>query len=224
MPDSFDAYKTLKVDPEADPEVIQAAYRRLAQKYHPDLTPDVPGGERMTAINRAWEILRDPGRRAAYDLERQASRRSTISRETGAASAGSQSGAGEPTRPSGGRAGKRPGSGSSAPVEEVSGNWTSGRSNVGGGYDPASMGMAQGTGAAGAPPGNPSGSVLNFGRYSGWSLGEVARRDLEYIEWLDRTPIGRPYREEIDTLLRASGRRRAPNVEASERRGLFRRR
>ncbi len=215
MPDSFDAYKTLQVDPEADPEVIQAAYRRLAQKYHPDLTPDVPGGERMT---------RDPGRRAAYDLERQASRRSTISRETGAASAGSQSGAGEPTRPSGGRAGKRPGSGSSAPVEEVSGNWTSGRSNVGGGYDPASMGMAQGTGAAGAPPGNPSGSVLNFGRYSGWSLGEVARRDLEYIEWLDRTPIGRPYREEIDTLLRASGRRRAPNVEASERRGLFRRR
>jgi len=224
MPDSFDAYKTLQVDPEADPEVIQAAYRRLAQKYHPDLTPDVPGGERMTAINRAWEILRDPGRRAAYDLERQASRRSTISRETGAASAGSQSGAGEPTRPSGGRAGKRPGSGSSAPIEEVSGNWTSGRSNVGGGYDPASMGMAQGTGAAGAPPGNPSGSVLNFGRYSGWSLGEVARRDLEYIEWLDRTPIGRPYREEIDTLLRASGRRRAPNVEASERRGLFRRR
>ena len=224
MADRPDPYKILQVDPEAEDEVIQAAYRRLAQKYHPDLTPDVPGGERMTAINRAWEILRDPGRRAAYDLERQASRRSTISRETGAASAGSQSGAGEPTRPSGGRAGKRPGSGSSAPIEEVSGNWTSGRSNVGGGYDPASMGMAQGTGAAGAPPGNPSGSVLNFGRYSGWSLGEVARRDLEYIEWLDRTPIGRPYREEIDTLLRASGRRRAPNVEASERRGLFRRR
>ena len=43
----------------------------------------------------------------------------------------------------------------------------------------------------GPPPGRPSGSVLNFGRYAGWSLGEIARHDLEYIEWLDRAPIGR---------------------------------
>jgi hypothetical protein len=66
--------------------------------------------------------------------------------------------------------------------------------------------------------------VLNFGRYSGWSLGEIARHDLEYIEWLDRTPIGRPYREEIDTILRSTGRRRSAGAEATERRGLFRRR
>ena len=74
-----------------------------------------------------------------------------------------------------------------------------------------------------APPGNPSGSVLNFGRYAGWSLGEIARRDLEYIEWLDRMPIGRPYRDEIDAILRRAGRRRATE-DATERRGLFRRR
>ena len=40
MGDLADPYKTLQVDPEADIEVIQAAYRRLAQKYHPDLAAD----------------------------------------------------------------------------------------------------------------------------------------------------------------------------------------
>ena len=69
-----------------------------------------------------------------------------------------------------------------------------------------SMRTADGEGAAGRPPGNPSGSLLTFGRYSGWSLGEIARTDLEYVEWLDRMPIGRPYREEIDAILRRTGR------------------
>ena len=40
MAPQIDAYKTLQVDPEAEDEVIQAAYRRLAQKYHPDRQPD----------------------------------------------------------------------------------------------------------------------------------------------------------------------------------------
>jgi len=86
------------------------------------------------------------------------------------------------------------------------------------------MRAPDGYGAAGAPPGQATGSVLNFGRYAGWSLGEIARRDLEYIEWLDRTPIGRPYRDEIDTILRQTGRRRSVEAEAADRRGLFRRR
>ncbi|MGK2852157.1 MAG: hypothetical protein ACSLFN_14785, partial [Candidatus Limnocylindrales bacterium] len=109
------------------------------------------------------------------------------------------------------------------PPETVSRDWTSGRSSVGGGYD-ASMRTADGDGAAGPPPGNPSGSLLNFGRYNGWSLGEIARADLEYIEWLDRTPIGRPYRDEIDGLLRRAGRRTSADTEPEGRRGLFRRR
>jgi hypothetical protein len=66
--------------------------------------------------------------------------------------------------------------------------------------------------------------VLNFGRFAGWSLGEISRRDLEYIEWLDRVPIGRPYRDEIDAILRRTGRRRSAQTEAADRRGLFRRR
>jgi hypothetical protein len=86
------------------------------------------------------------------------------------------------------------------------------------------MRAAEGTGAAGPPPGDPSGSVLTFGRYTGWSLGEIGRADLEYIEWLDRMPIGRPYRDEIDAILRRAGRRRSADAEAVDRRGLFRRR
>ena len=105
----------------------------------------------------------------------------------------------------------------------VSPDWTAGRSSYGGGFDD-SMRAADGFGAAGPPPGQPSGTVLNFGRYAGWSLGEVARKDLEYIEWLDRAPIGRNYRQEVDELLRASGRRKPAKAEASDRRGLYRRR
>jgi hypothetical protein len=107
--------------------------------------------------------------------------------------------------------------------ETVSRDWSSGRSSVGGGYDP-SMRTPDGMGAAGRPPGDPSGSVMNFGRYDGWSLGEIARSDLEYLEWLDRMPIGRPYRDEIDTILRQTGRRRSAAAETRDRRGLFRRR
>jgi hypothetical protein len=86
------------------------------------------------------------------------------------------------------------------------------------------MRAAEGFGAAGPPPGRPSGTVLNFGRYAGWSLGEVARTDIEYIEWLDRAPIGRNYRQEVDELLRKSGRRKPVDAEAADRRGLYRRR
>jgi hypothetical protein len=86
------------------------------------------------------------------------------------------------------------------------------------------MRTADGEGAAGPPPGQPSGSVLNFGRYAGWSLGEVARADPDYLEWLDRMAIGRQYRDELDALLRRAGRRRTADADATERRGLFRRR
>ena len=86
------------------------------------------------------------------------------------------------------------------------------------------MRTADAAGAAGPPPGNASGSVLNFGRYAGWSLGEIGRRDLEYIEWLDRMPIGRPYRDQVDRILRGAGGRRTAPIGDPERRGLFRRR
>jgi curved DNA-binding protein CbpA len=207
MPDAVDPYKVLQVDPEAETEVIQAAYRRLAQKYHPDVATNPEATARMAAINEAWKILGVPERRAAHDRARAAGRTTPD--------------LGGHERPDPGL--RRRGGAADAPPETVSRDWTSGRSSFGGGYD-ASMQPAEGLGAAGPPPGNPSGSVLNFGRFVGWSLGEVARRDLDYIEWLDRMPIGRPYRDEIDAILRRAGRRRSAQAESDERRGLFRRR
>jgi curved DNA-binding protein CbpA len=222
MADPKDPYKILQVDPEAEDEVIQAAYRRLARKYHPDVTPGPEAEARMAAINAAWARLGDPLARAAFDRERAAGGARIPTTDPGpAGAAASAPGSPRPANP-GSSQGSRP-TPPPRPPEEVSRDWTSGRSHVGGGYD-ASMRAADGFGAAGAPPGNPSGSVLNFGRYAGWSLGEIARRDLEFIEWLDRTPIGRPYRGEVDTILRRAGRRTSVEAGAVDRRGLFRRR
>lgn len=217
MPD-IDPYKVLQVDPEAEDEVIQAAYRRLAQKYHPDLSAGPEAAERMVAINAARALIGTPERRSAYDRER----RTRNARASGADPAGasrSAQAAGAARRPTG------PGTPPPAerPPEHVSSDWTTGRSATGGGYD-SSMRAPEGLGAAGPPPGNPSGGVLNFGRYAGWSLGEIARADIDYVEWLDRMPIGRIYRDEIDAILRRTGRRRSAPTEADERRGLFRRR
>jgi len=111
---TFDPYRVLQVHPEADTEIIQVAYRKLAQRHHPDVATDPEAARRMA-------------------------------------------------------------------------------------------------------------EVLSFGRYAGWSLGEIARRDLEYVEWLDRMPIGRPYRAEIDALLRARGRR-GGSARPEEPHGLYRRR
>jgi len=213
MPDPIDAYKTLQVDPEAEDEVIQAAYRRLARKYHPDAAPGAEAQARMAAINAAWERIGEPAARAAYDRARGATERGRPASDAAA----SPSSAPRPQEA------PRPPSSAPRPPETVSRDWTSGRSTQGGGYD-SSMRSADGLGAAGPPPGRPSGSVLNFGRYSGWSLGEIARQDLEYVEWLDRMPIGRSYRDEIDVILRTAGRRRSAEADATGRRGLFRRR
>jgi len=212
MADPVDPYKVLQVDSEAEDEVIQAAYRRLARKYHPDLMPGPEAEARMAAINAAWARLGDPLQRAIVDRERAA-------RASGGGPSAAPSSAGGTSAPGTSRT---PGA-APPPPDEVSRDWTSGRSNQGGGYD-ESMRSAEGLGAAGPPPGNPAGSVLNFGRYAGWSLGEIARRDIEYIEWLDRIPIGRPYRDEVDVILRRVGRRKSVQAEAADRRGLFRRR
>lgn len=229
MTSSPDPYKVLQVDPEAEDEVIQAAYRRLAQKYHPDVAgPD--GAERMIAINAAWALLRDPAQRASLDRERHAAperpAQPSPSRRASGPDARSTAHA-RPSQPTdGSSAGRAPGGRPPPPPppETVSPDWTSGRSSQGGGYDPSRMREAEGLGAAGPPPGNPVGSVLNFGRFAGWSLGEIGRRDVEYLEWLDRMTIGRPYRDEIDAILRRTGRRKSAAAEARDRPGLYRRR
>ncbi len=171
MSEPRDAYKVLQVDPEADADIIQAAYRRLAQKYHPDriaLDPDPGGPARMVEINAAWAILREPGSRAEYDRARAeaiaARERSRVEGVAGPVRSEDVTGRDSP-----------PGAETSPPSRPVA---------------------TRDTGPAGPPPGRPSGSVLTFGRYAGWSLGEVGRSDPAYLEWLDRMPIGRIYRAE----------------------------
>jgi Tfp pilus assembly protein PilF len=68
-------YQLLQVDPTAEQEVIQAAYRRLVLKYHPDTNKAVNAEERMKKINIAYETLRDPVKRAEYDQLRAAATR-----------------------------------------------------------------------------------------------------------------------------------------------------
>ena len=144
-----DPYQVLQVHPEAEPEVIRAAYRALALRYHPDT---VTGSQdRMAILNQAWEILRTASSRAAYDQARAEAQRT-------------------PAVP-------KP----DAPRPETS--------------------YAMSTAMPASPPGRPSGSVLDFGRYAGWSLGQIATADPVYLEWLARTPIGRSFNREIGALL-----------------------
>jgi curved DNA-binding protein CbpA len=56
-------------------------------------------------------------------------------------------------------------------------------------------------GPAGQPSGPPEGSVIDFGRYRGWTLGQIRRTDPDFLEWLMRVPSGRQYRHEIEALL-----------------------
>ena len=65
-----DYYAILQVHPRAEPEVIEAAYRRLSRKYHPDVGGQADAGQRMRELNEAFEVLGDPARRSAYDRTR----------------------------------------------------------------------------------------------------------------------------------------------------------
>lgn len=227
-----DPYTVLQVDSDADREVIEFAYKRLARKYHPDVSTEPNAIARMVEINQAWELLRDPVRRASVDRARTRSAAATarVVAADGRAHAAARGHTAPPPPTQAGSEGgdtwpfpgmQDPSTGSFGPHGEgVSPNWSSGRSTEGYRYDSRTMG----TGAAGPPPGSPSGSIVSFGRYQGWTLGEIARTDLEYLEWLDRMPIGRAYQAEIDTLLRKHGRRVTATTDEGRGRGLFRRR
>lgn len=61
-----DHYAILGVDPKANSEVIQAAYARLAQKYHKD-NPETGNQEKFDTVNQAYEVLCDATLRAEFD-------------------------------------------------------------------------------------------------------------------------------------------------------------
>jgi curved DNA-binding protein CbpA len=146
-------YAILQVQPTAHPDVIAAAHRALARRYH----PDTGGDERaMMVINASWEVLRDPVRRAAYDTASRAAADADARRATSASAAQQQ--ARQPV--------SSPRPTSAQPPRERG--------------DPA---------------------ILDFGRYEGRSVAELARADPDYLLWLVRTPIGRRYGREVAALL-----------------------
>ncbi len=62
-----DYYKTLGVERDAKPEEIKRAYRRLARKFHPDVSEEANAEDRFKEVQEAYEVLKDPEKRTAYD-------------------------------------------------------------------------------------------------------------------------------------------------------------
>jgi curved DNA-binding protein CbpA len=139
----FNAYQVLQVDPRAEDIVLEAAFRVLARRYHPD--GEAPDPARMAEINRAYNLLRTPVLRRKYDRDH----------------------------------GLRP--------------------------------VGPGLGTVTAPMPNPapraadndvkSSDILDFGRYVGWTLKDLAKHDPDYLRWLARSSGGVRYRNQILTLL-----------------------
>lgn len=167
-------YQILMVDPSADQDIMAVVHRRLAQRFHPDVDPSDEARQRMTEVNQAWSVLRDPEKRAKYDRE-LANRRDRRSSDRYIRRT--------PVEP--------PSEGAAAQVPPAGGR-------------PAAESPF---GEAGPPPrGMARGTVLEFGRYKGWSIGQIATHDPDFLEWLQRSPSGRQYRAEIASFLARLGR------------------
>jgi curved DNA-binding protein CbpA len=138
----LDPYQVLQVLPGAEQEVISAAFRALALKYHPDHDSTARAAHRMRELNEAWGLVRDDAARARYDR----SRRSL----------------------------------STAAHAAVAPNTA-----------PMPMRAAEGP-------------KVDFGRYAGWSIRDLARQDPEYLRWLGRHSSGVRFRTEIYRILGAS--------------------
>ena len=62
-----DYYKILGVERDAGEDDIKRAYRKLARKYHPDVSSEADAADKFREANEAYEVLKDPEKRAAYD-------------------------------------------------------------------------------------------------------------------------------------------------------------
>ena len=135
-----DPYRVLQVTPGAEQEVVNAAYRALALKYHPDRDASPAAARRMQQLNEAFALVRDPLVRARWDAAHQ-----------------------DAAKPAG-----VPASRSSVPPP---------------------------------PRSSAAGSRLEFGRYAGWTLRDLARQDPDYLRWLSRHASGLRFRTEIYQIL-----------------------
>ena len=156
-----DLYKVLHVDPEADPDVIEAAFGVLTAKFNP--RTDLTGVHeiRLAELNRAYATLRDRAARLAYDKERSSDLVAM--------------GPGEDGR----------------------------------GYQRMGTGALTERMQAGPNGEHVADLTITFGRYTGWTLGALARQDPEYLQWLSRHSSGIRYRSAILHLLGEQDEQRA---------------
>lgn len=66
-----DYYKVLGIAPDATPDDVKKAYRRLARKFHPDVSKEPDAEAKFKEVGEAYEVLKDPEKRAEYDQLRR---------------------------------------------------------------------------------------------------------------------------------------------------------
>ena len=173
-----DYYQVLQVDPEASPEVITAAYKTLAKRWHPETDLTGVHEVRMAELDRAYGILKDAAARQRYDMERA-----------------------ERMNPVG------PGNEPEPVLTPVLVAPPQRHASADGTPDGDSM-LARSI-ADGQPPPLTSAETsmtagdlrLDFGRYQGWSLYDLAKRDPAYLRWLARHSSGLRFRRDIARVL-----------------------
>jgi curved DNA-binding protein CbpA len=147
---SVDPYVVLQVSPTAEQEVLHAAFRALAMKYHPDRDSSARASRRMMELNQAYAMVREPQLRSQFDRARRTARV-----PFDAATVPPMNGRGAPPPPQ-----------------------RSGRTDT-----------------------NANATRLESGRYSGWTLKDLAGHDPDYLKWLSRHSSGLRYRKEISLIL-----------------------
>jgi hypothetical protein len=178
-------YQALMVDPEVDADILGTVYRRLVQRFQSPLDRSGTTLQRLREVEDAYAVLRDPRRRARYDAQLEERMRH-----------------GDPDAPAFVAPTERPmtppvvatQTGARAAFSRPAAPHVASQSRASWAAVPVSSGRPSATRSAQV-------SVLDFGRYAGWTLRQLAARDPDYLEWLLRSPGGRQYRAEITALL-----------------------